>query len=414
MLLLTPKLNSHFIDKHALGIVHALQKQGHTTYLVGGCVRDLLINIWPKDFDIGTSALPEEIKKVIYQSYIIGRRFRLVLVKRGLSQFEVATFRSEQNSVPAEENSIESPILDNYFGSPEEDAHRRDFTINGLFYDPVQHLLIDYPKGIPDLENRWIRMIGEPNSRLIEDPIRILRAIRLAHKLDFRLDPALRNAIAAQGESLKTAALPRKREEWLKLLRLKNPAFAFYELYDLNLLKWLSPSLDTLLQATEAREVFLNHLARFEEFSLTAAEPVQLFGFLIQGVLQALNIESGLRSKDILEHTLVLPLMRDELGIFKSEQALIAKAFQLQGSLLKKEEFDRKGDRRRLALLSNESFQLALRLAYFNYWLPPADTMYWLNSFEQSRNEIEKIHADRAPIKKRGRRSWPKKNSSRQ
>ena len=136
-----PRLHQDWINPHAFGIVKALQKHGHTTYLVGGCVRDLLLGIHPKDFDIATSAKPEEVRKIIYRAYLIGRRFRLVLVRRDDTQFEVATFRRMLSDEELESEDIEG---DNMFGTPEEDACRRDFTINGMFYDPIAGELIDF------------------------------------------------------------------------------------------------------------------------------------------------------------------------------------------------------------------------------------------------------------------------------
>src|ERR1700751_4836080 len=125
-----PQLHQDWIDSHAYGIVKALQKSGYVTYLVGGCVRDLLLNIAPKDFDIATTALPDEVRKIIYRAYVIGKRFRLVLVKREDQQFEVPTFRRELREDEMTEEA--APAGDNVFGTPEEDARRRDFTINGM------------------------------------------------------------------------------------------------------------------------------------------------------------------------------------------------------------------------------------------------------------------------------------------
>src|SRR5690606_1012404 len=127
----------------------------------------------------------EEVRRTIFKSFVIGKRSRLVLVRRDDQQFEVATFRRE---VREEEATDEMPAGDNVFGSPEEDAKRRDFTINALFYDPVKDQLIDYAEGIPDLQNHVLRMIGDPTTRLLEDPIRILRALRFAHKLGFSIE----------------------------------------------------------------------------------------------------------------------------------------------------------------------------------------------------------------------------------
>jgi len=232
-----PRLHQDWIDPHAAGIIKALQRQNFTTYLVGGCVRDLLLGMAPKDFDIVTSARPDQVKRIIHKAYVIGKRFRLVLVKRDDQQFEVATFRRD---VREDENAEELPSGDNIFGTPEEDAQRRDFTINSLFYDPVGDQLIDYANGLQDLEARLVRMIGDPNKRLLEDPIRILRALRLAHMVDFTLEEDLRRGMQVHASCLAASALPRRREEILKLLRLKDPGLAFIEAYDLGILHILA------------------------------------------------------------------------------------------------------------------------------------------------------------------------------
>src|SRR5262249_29235348 len=143
-------------------------QRGFTTFLVGGCVRDLLLGKHPKDYDIATNARPQDVRRMIHNSFIIGKRFRLVLVKRGDVQYEVATFRRD---LRPDENVEELPGgADNIFGTPEEDARRRDFTVNGLFYDPVQHKLFDYVEAAADLEHGVVRMIGDPDVRLAEDP----------------------------------------------------------------------------------------------------------------------------------------------------------------------------------------------------------------------------------------------------
>jgi len=183
-----PQLHEDWIDPYALRIVRNLQDSGFETYLVGGCVRDLLVGIHPKDFDIATSAHPNQVRKKVPNAYVIGRRFKLVLVKRGDQQFEVATFRRnvspEELAATPEEDTIEG---DNYFGTVEEDAKRRDFTANAVFYDPGQDKLIDFCGGIQDLNDRVLRMIGHPKERFVEEPIRIPRSIPPSHKLHFPL-----------------------------------------------------------------------------------------------------------------------------------------------------------------------------------------------------------------------------------
>src|ERR671920_1916826 len=185
------------IDADALKVLYRLHESGYVAYLVGGSVRDLLLSRRPKDFDIGTSAHPYQIKKLFRNCWIIGRRFRLAHVKFGTKVIEVATFRRQvaageevvQDGVPAPDPTTpegEHQIhRDNTFGTPEEDAFRRDFTINALFYDIATFSIIDYVGGLDDLRAGVVRAIGDPEVRLREDPVRMLRAISLAARLEF-------------------------------------------------------------------------------------------------------------------------------------------------------------------------------------------------------------------------------------
>src|SRR5436190_21630468 len=197
------------IDSDALKVLYRLHESGAVAYLVGGSVRDLLVGRQPKDFDIGTSAHPYQVKKLFRNCWIIGRRFRLAHVRFGLKTVEVATFR---RNVPAgtENEPTESPLEeappgtdpnllikhDNTFGTPEEDAFRRDFTINALFYDISTFSIIDYVGGLQDIKDGLIRCIGDPNERFQEDPVRMLRAIVFASRLNFKLDRPIVDAIA--------------------------------------------------------------------------------------------------------------------------------------------------------------------------------------------------------------------------
>lgn len=399
-----PRLHQDWIDPHAFGIVKALQKKGFTTYLVGGCVRDLLIGIHPKDYDIGTSAQPQEVKRVIYRSFIIGKRFRLVLIKRDDQQYEVATFRregpppepiSEEPLIAETLENAETPIEketratderppevfgDNYFGTPEEDAKRRDFTINSLFYDPVQDQLLDTCEGLRDLEQRWIRMIGDPKTRLIEDPIRILRGVRLAHKLGFSIEPSLRLAMQEHGSCLRASALPRRREEYLKILRLPDPSLVFLELWDLGLLEHILPTLNEWMKDPEFQNTFLFHLREYHDRGVDKSSPLELFGIFLFAILRAQMGESFgdlTKWKEYTASETWLKLMRDELGLFKNEQALALKAMHMQSLLARRVDFEKRGDRRRMAMLRTEAFWLALRMAERDYHLSGLDVHFW-------------------------------------
>src|SRR5438309_11499125 len=191
------------IDPDALKVLYRLRQGEHAAYLVGGSVRDLLLGRRPKDFDIGTAAHPYQVKKLFRNCWIIGRRFRLAHVKFGQKVIEVATFRRQvaageevvQDGVPAPDPSTpEGERLihhDNTFGTPEEDAFRRDFTINALVYDLADFSIIDFVGGLDDLDAKVLRSIGDPEVRIHEDPVRMLRAVALASRLGFTIDPPL-------------------------------------------------------------------------------------------------------------------------------------------------------------------------------------------------------------------------------
>jgi poly(A) polymerase len=398
-----PHLHQDWIDPHAIGIVRALQKNGHMTYLVGGCVRDLLLGIHPKDFDIATTAKPEEVKRLIHRSYVIGKRFRLVLVRREEVHFEVATFRRE---VGVDEVREDLPAGDNVFGTAEEDARRRDFTINGLFYDPVQDQLIDYAEGMPDLKSCVVRMIGDPRKRLTEDPIRILRALRLKHMIGFALDPELRQAMQEFGHTLTTTVLPRRREEILKLLRLKHPDLAFREAADLGVLEYLSPTLNKLVAGPSSEDFYLR-LRQLSEHRGESLTPMELFGELVHAyvrtVLQPEPVASS-RARGVLEDETFQTWMREELGMFKYEQALAVKALHVEPLLARRKEFQRRGERRQRALITNDAFPLALRFAEADYCLSCDDLLYWTDRYQRLReqNPLEQVrHKRRRPRRRR-------------
>jgi poly(A) polymerase len=255
------------IDPDALKVLTRLRSFGHVAYLVGGSVRDLLLERRPKDFDIGTSAHPNEIKRAFRNCWIVGRRFRLAHVKFGAKTIEVATFRrqiseadldasppSPETSPEAAEIAVESRpqtqvdrdhliARDNAFGTPEEDAFRRDFTVNALFYDIATFSIIDYVGGLDDLHARVIRCIGDPDIRFREDPVRMLRAIVLAARLDFTVDPPIVDAIRRHASEIARSAPARLLDELYKILRSGASERAFHELADVGLLQWIAPEL---------------------------------------------------------------------------------------------------------------------------------------------------------------------------
>jgi poly(A) polymerase len=240
------------IDPDALKVLYRLRQADHTAYLVGGSVRDLLLSRRPKDFDIGTSAHPYQVKKLFRNCWIIGRRFRLAHVKFGQKVIEVATFRRQvavgeevvQDGVPAPDPTTpEGEQLihhDNTFGTPEEDAFRRDFTINALAYDIATFSIIDYVGGLDDLRAGIVRSIGDPDVRITEDPVRMIRAIAIAARLDFTIEPSLLQSIRKHRHEILKSSLPRLLEEYYKILRAGSAEKAFRQLADVGLLEPIS------------------------------------------------------------------------------------------------------------------------------------------------------------------------------
>ncbi|HVN28350.1 MAG TPA: polynucleotide adenylyltransferase PcnB [Candidatus Binataceae bacterium] len=236
------------IDPNVLKVLYRLIGSGHIAYLVGGGVRDLMLSRRPKDFDVGTSAHPQQVRDLFRNSRLIGRRFRLVHVFFGAQNIEVATFRRPSEDLIDDGD----PLIrhDNTFGTPEEDAFRRDFTVNALFYDPQTFRVIDFTGGVDDLQARLIRSIGDPELRMREDPVRMMRAVRFAAKLGFELEPTTRAAIERHCGDLVKASVPRLVEETFRTIGQPEAASALAMMQELGLLEPLLPFLSEHLKST--------------------------------------------------------------------------------------------------------------------------------------------------------------------
>jgi poly(A) polymerase len=267
-------LSRRQVDPDALKVLYRLHEHNYVAYLVGGSVRDLLLGRRPKDFDIGTSAHPQQVKKLFRNCWIIGRRFRLAHVKFGTKTIEVATFRRqvdagvtpetelaealaadpsgiEEQPLPADRQDLDARRQrdrliqrDNTYGTPEEDAFRRDFTVNALFYDIGTFSIIDYVGGLEDLHARMIRCIGDPDVRFLEDPVRMLRAVVLAARLEFTIEDPILDSIEIHKHEIARSAPPRLLEEYFKILRSGHAEEAFRQLHATGLLKEITPELD--------------------------------------------------------------------------------------------------------------------------------------------------------------------------
>jgi poly(A) polymerase len=349
------------IDPGALKVLYRLHEHHYIAYLVGGSVRDLLLNRHPKDFDIGTSAHPHQVKKLFRNCWIIGRRFRLAHVKFGTHTIEVATFRRQVDSAgvtpeaeiaDALEAAADGPPLepagglepldaenertyadeatpehrrqtrandrliqrDNTYGTPEEDAFRRDFTVNALFYDIGTFSIIDYVGGLSDLQARVIRCIGDPDERFLEDPVRMLRAVVLSARLEFSIDQPILEAIAVHRHEIARSAPARLLEEYYKILRSGHAEEAMRQLRETKLMKEITPEL------ASASEGLWRSIAALDRYRARfRAAPDLLTNAILAGtLLQPLGL-AGRRARfsaDALERRVeigMLPIARRDV-----------------------------------------------------------------------------------------------------
>ncbi len=295
-----PKL----VDERAVKVVATLVDAGHEAYIVGGAVRDLLVGLRPKDFDVATNATPEQVKSLFRRAFVIGRRFRIVHVvfgrgrqDRGLSEVvEVSTFRATPDAATAEqvggnEKTSKSELAgkshvvdaegrvlrDNVWGPQVEDAARRDFTVNAMYYDPLREIVVDYHGGIQDVKKKLLRMIGDPVARYREDPVRIIRAVRFAAKLGFEIEPKTRAPIREMAALLDNVPQSRTFDEMIKLLQTGHALASIVELKKLGLHRGVFPVLDVALdeaQRHDGREKFVRAALADTDARVAAGKPV--------------------------------------------------------------------------------------------------------------------------------------------
>ncbi|XOV85946.1 MAG: polynucleotide adenylyltransferase PcnB [Pseudomonadota bacterium] len=248
-------LRQGHISLGALKVIRRLTEAGYQAYVVGGCVRDILLGKSPKDFDVATDAHPDEVRDLFRNARLIGKRFRIVHIRYGPEIVEVATFRAPHNEVETEMNFSEGGMIlsDNIYGTFDEDVHRRDFTMNALYYQPETDTLVDAVDGLTDIENQRIRLIGEPEDRFREDPVRMLRAIRFKAKLGFAIDPLVEASMRRLGFLLQDIPPARLFEEVLKLFMNGHGEASFEELLNYELYGWLFPSSRRALEDTGAQ-----------------------------------------------------------------------------------------------------------------------------------------------------------------
>lgn len=262
------------IDPDALKVLYRLSQLGYTAYLVGGGVRDLLMGRKPKDFDVGTSAKPNEVKRAFRNCFLVGRRFRLAHVRFGEKVIETATFRRNSQTVgEIIEHAAEGPMEDNTFGTPQTDAFRRDFTINGLFYNIKDFSVIDWVGGMKDLEKKVIRAIGDPEIRFQEDPVRMMRAVKFSSRLDFTIEKKTAAAMKKFHHCILTASVPRVCEEVFRLFPYGRSEAAFKQMYETGLLGDLIPELGKFIEKDGGKKsLTFKYLRGLDEYELMMSE----------------------------------------------------------------------------------------------------------------------------------------------
>lgn len=317
------------ISRCAATTCETLQQHGHAAYVVGGAVRDLMLGRDPKDYDVATSASPEQVRAIFRRSRIIGRRFRLVHVMCGSETVEVATFRGSADSGTDERQTTDEHgriLRDNVFGSLEDDARRRDFTVNAMFYDPVREEVLDYHHGVPDLKARKLRMIGDAAQRYREDPIRMLRAVRLAASRGLEIEARTRKPIRELADLLHNVPQARVFDEMMKLLLSGHAAEGVRRLRKEGLHHGLLPLLDAILEQPLGERFVMRALENTDR-RINADKPVSP-GFLFAALLWHEVLTAwkqaearGLNTMPALFHAM------DQVGQLQAEQLAIPRRY---------------------------------------------------------------------------------------
>ncbi len=379
----------HGIGREAISqgsrkVCEVLHSHGYQAYVVGGAVRDLLLGLRPKDFDVATDAYPEEVHKVFRRSRLIGKRFKLVHVMFGEETVEVSTFRAR---TATETDELGRVLRDNIYGTREDDAIRRDFTINALYYDPASETLFDYHNGLRDLQRKSVRIIGDARARYREDPLRMLRAVRFAAKAGFSIDERTRKPIRGLAHLLENVPPSRVYEEMQKLLLSGHAATGLRQLRSERLHHGLLPLLDVIFEQPMGERFVTLALEQTDSRvrSGKSVSPAFLFAALLwHEVLAAWkkSEQRGLKPIPALFEAMdtVLDIQSDKLAIPRRFTAVMKEIWALQPRL------EQRSGRRPFGLLAHERFRagfdfLVLRSASGE---APEELSQWWEKFQQA------------------------------
>ena len=388
------------ISPSALKVLYRLHKSGYQAFLVGGGVRDALLGLHPKDFDIATDAHPEEIRALFSNCRLIGRRFRLAHIRFGREIIEVATFRAATDG--SEEfgdvaHDKEGRILrDNVYGSIDEDVWRRDFTCNALYYNIADFSIWDYVGGVRDVERRTLVLIGDPGKRMREDPVRMLRAVRFAAKLDFDIDPSVREAIVSNCDLLANVPAARLFDEFLKMFQAGAAEKTFELLREFDLFRMLFPETDAELDGDEKFLSFTRAALRNTDSRVAAGKsvtPMFLLGVFMWAPIR--RRAEALRATEKMSEIQAISMAAYEISSLQQTRVSLPRRFTtpMREMLAMQPRFDVARGKRALRLVEHRKFRAAydfmmLRASCGDFDRELAD--FWTEVQTQSADERRK------------------------
>ena len=409
------------ISKSALKVLYRLHKSGYQAFLVGGCVRDALLDLHPKDFDVATNATPDEVRALFDNCRLIGRRFRLAHVRFGREIIETATFRAAANhSADDSAHDDEGRIIrDNVYGTIDEDVWRRDFTCNALYYNIADFSIWDYTGGVADIERRRLVLIGDPDTRLREDPVRMLRAVRFSAKLDFEIDPSVVKSMRKHVDLLSNVPAARLFDEFLKLFQSGHAEKTFDLLREHNLFEQLFPATDKELQQDEEFEAFVRAALQNTDRRVASGKsvtPMFLLGVFFWAPTK--RLAAIRRSEQKMSESQALSLASYELMSQQQRRISVPKRFTvpMREMLALQPRFSAQRGKRALKFLEHRRFRAAYDFMMLLSEVGQVDGQvadFWTKVQTQSRDErARSFQLDQPGSGKRRRRRRRRKSSA--
>ena len=411
------------VSKSALKVLYRLHKSGYQAFLVGGCVRDALVGLHPKDFDVATDATPDEVSALFSNCRLIGRRFRLAHVRFGREIIEVATFRAAANHADDDHaHDDEGRIIrDNVYGSIEEDVWRRDFTCNALYYNIADHSIWDFVGGVEHIKEKHIVLIGDPQQRLREDPVRMLRAVRFAAKLGFTVDDTVSKAIHSQADLIANVPPARIFDEFLKLFQAGHAERTFDMLREYGLFAKLFPATDQEIEQDDAFADFVR--AALRNTDKRVAQGLSVTPMFLLGVFfwaPARRLAEELRAEEKMSESQALSLAAYELSGQQQRRLSIPRRFTvpMREMIALQPRFTTTRGKRALSLLEHRRFRAAYDFMMLLAEVGQFDrelARLWTDVQNQSPDErAETFQINRQPASRRGGRRRRRRSKARQ